>query len=211
MALEPEMAKFRAIRTEEDLKRLHAENPGAAARFIEVGNRVHQLMQQGMLLANQRQAEAQQVHQQAYAARAQQYQQAVAQEKQRLDSWARANDAIVERDVAPELADRDKRGPFQEKVKRFLTQDIGLSDQDLHNYQWAFRSAQGAKLVVKAMKYDEMVRRARNATPVAAPVLKPGNLNGGSGQRDTPHAAAARGDMAAFDRLMRKREHARNR
>jgi hypothetical protein len=199
-ALEPEMAQFRAIRTEEDLKRLHAENPAAAARFIEVGNRAHELFRRGAQVVAQRQREAQHAWQQANAGRAQQHQQYVAAQRAAHEKWARQQDEAVNKSV-PELrdGDREKVAEFQQRAKRHLKDSLGLSDQEIdHHYNYgALRDARVQKMVLNSLRWEEAQRRARSAMPVVSTPLKPGHSNGSFAPTNLSTIAEA-GDMKSY-------------
>jgi hypothetical protein len=199
-ALEPEMAQFRAIRTEEDLKRLHAENPGAAARFIEVGNRAHELFQRGAQLVRQRQAEAYQA-QTAQRAQWQQQQQAIAEQQEAHEKWAREQDEAVNKSV-PELrdADRERVAEFQGKVSRHLTEALGFTKEEVaHNYaNGPLRDARVQKMVLNSLRWEQAQARARSAMPEAGPApLKPGHSNGSFAPTNLGSLADV-GDMKSY-------------
>jgi hypothetical protein len=200
-ALEPEMAKFSAIRTEEDLKRLHAENPAAAARFIEVGNRAHELLQRGAQLVQQRQAEAYQAQAQQRAQWQQQHQAALAQQQEAHANWVREQDAAI-RKAVPELADPDPErvAEFQGRVKRHLKDKLGFSDQEIaHNYaNGPLRDARVQRMVLNSLRYEEARRRAASTRPeVGNKPLQPGNSNSSLAPSNLNSIAAA-GDMQTY-------------
>jgi hypothetical protein len=205
-ALEPEWSQFSAVKTAEDLKRLEIENPAAAHRFVELGNRIHSLQQQGMAVVQQRQREAQVAWQQANAGRAQQHQQYVAQQREAHEKWAREQDEAVAKSV-PELRDPDSErvAEFRGKVSRHLTEALGFTQEEIaHNYEHGpLRDRRVQRMVLNSFKWEQAQARARSAMPEVRSPLKPGHSNGSFAPTNLSTIAES-GNMAEFIRARSK-------
>jgi hypothetical protein len=203
-ALEPEMAQFSNIRTREDLERLNVSNPAAAARFIAVGNRAHELLQQGFKLANQRQAEAQQINAARQAQWAQHQQHVAAQQQEANQKWAAEEEAKVLKAI-PELRDPERGPALQRETQRDLV-SRGFTEKEIEHHlrSGLFRDSRAQLLFHDAMQYRRAQARARNAVREPGPrPLSPGTSNGQVAPTNLD-ALAASGNMEQFIRARSK-------
>jgi hypothetical protein len=203
-ALEPEWSQFAGIKTREDLERLNVQNPQAAHRFVELGNRVYALQQQGMQVVQQRMAAQQQLNQRAYAERAQQHQAALAQQQQAHQQWVREQDDAITKAV-PELADPEKSVAIQRAVEKHARESLGFSQEEIsHHYtQGQLRDARVQKMLYQSTMYEQMLARARAAMPEVRSPLRPGTSNGQIAPTNL-NSVAESGNMAEYIKMRAK-------
>lgn len=134
-----------------------------------------------------------------------------ARQQQEFQQFGEQQDELFRQAVPDLAADPEKWSSFQEQTLSYLTDTIGIPEADVEALWTGTSKLTGAqvtrshefqRILADAVRYRDMLARAAAARPKIVPKpLAPGGGVQSTGPRDTPAAAAARGDMRAYNFL----------